>query len=170
MKRLPKTGVAALIVGVAGVAGLAMLPRAISTSGAPSVAVTPGGWTDFTLETPAGEQVSLNRYVGKKAVLLAFWATWCPHCNATILDLKALHSGPLSGRLKILAVDWKESRGKVASFAAAKEIPYTVLLDTEGRISRIYGIVGIPTYILIDREGKVVYRDNALPPSIEKYL
>jgi peroxiredoxin len=125
---------------------------------------------DFTLETPGGERVSLERFLGEKAILLAFWATWCPTCTKAIPDLNALESGPLSDKVQVLAVDYLESREKVAAFAEAKDIAYTILLDTNGSVSRAYGITGIPTYILIDREGRIAYAGHTLPASLERYL
>ena len=124
---------------------------------------------EFTLESAGGGRVSLSRFAGTTPVLLVFWATWCPHCNAAVPAINDLQSR-LSGRLQILAVDYMESRKKVKAFMKAKNIAYTVLLDSDGKAARKFRVAGIPTYILLDKQGKVVYFDNALPPSLEKYL
>jgi peroxiredoxin len=159
------------VLGVAGASIVFKEGGPERTSGPPALGPLVGtAPVDFTLETPDGERVSLERFLGEKAVLLAFWATWCPSCNKAIPELNALRSGPLSERVKILAIDYRESREKVAAFAAAKNIAYTVLLDANGGVSRAYGITGLPTYILINREGRIVYADHILPGSLERYL
>jgi thiol-disulfide isomerase/thioredoxin len=124
---------------------------------------------DFTLESASGERVPLARFLGTKPVLLVFWATWCPHCNAAVPAINGIQSR-FSGRLSILAIDFMESREKVESFLKAKNVGYPVLFDRDGMVARSYGVVGIPTYVILDRQGKVVYFDNELPPSIEKFL
>jgi peroxiredoxin len=124
---------------------------------------------DFTLESAAGEQVTLGRFAGEKAVLLVFWATWCPHCNAAVPAINEIQSR-MRDRLQVLAIDYLESRQKVLSFMKAKNVAYTVLLDRDGTVARTYRVVGIPTYVVVDRNGRIVYSDNALPGSIEKYL
>jgi thiol-disulfide isomerase/thioredoxin len=106
---------------------------------------------------------------GQKAVLLVFWATWCPHCNAAVPAINEIQSR-LPDRLKVLAIDFLESREKVLSFMKAKNVSYTVLLDRDGTVARKFRVVGIPTYVVVDRNGRIVYSDNALPESIEKYL
>jgi peroxiredoxin len=73
-------------------------------------------------------------------------------------------------RLQVLAIDFLESRQKVQSFIKAKNVGYTVLLDGDGTVARKYRVVGIPTYVVVDRNGRIVYSDNELPGSIEKYL
>lgn len=175
MKERWRTIAFVLVLGAAlGVAGTSIVFR----EGGPERATGPPAFgplvgaapVGFTLETPDGERVSLERFLGEKAVLLAFWATWCPSCSKAIPELNALRTGPLSDRIEILAVDYQESREKVAAFAAAKDIAYTVLLDTNGGVSRAYGITGIPMYILISREGRIVYADHVLPASLERYL
>jgi peroxiredoxin len=123
----------------------------------------------FTLESASGERVSLTRFLGTTPVLLVFWATWCPHCNAAVPAINGIQSR-LSGRLTILAIDFMESREKVEAFMKEKNVAYPVLFDRDGKVARKYGVVGIPTYVVLDRQGKVVYFDNALPPSLEKYL
>jgi len=125
--------------------------------------------TEFTLESAGGERVSIRRFVGTKPVLIVFWATWCPHCNAAVPAINEIQSR-LSGRLQILAIDFMESREKVMAFMKTKGVTYPVLYDSEGTVARNYRVVGIPTYVLLDKEGRVIYFDNALPSSIEKYL
>lgn len=125
---------------------------------------------DFTLPALDGQPVTLNQYLGKKPVLLVFWATWCPECKEAIPEINALHGGPLAGKLQILGVDFRESREKVAAAVKARGIRYPVVLDEKGKVARAYGIVGVPTYVLIGRNGKVVYREHVLPGDISPYL
>jgi peroxiredoxin len=125
---------------------------------------------DFTLPGLDGQPVTLNQFLGKKPVLLVFWATWCPECKAAIPQINALHDGPLSGTLQVLGLDFRESRAKVSAAVKARDIRYPVLLDEKGTVARAYGVVGIPTYVLIGRDGKIVYRDFALPGDITRYL
>jgi peroxiredoxin len=146
--------------------------RTAGSGAEPASAASTGDkeWVDFTLPDTSGRQVSLGPFIGKKPVLLVFWATWCPHCNAAVPEINRFHAeySP-AGKLQILALDYKESVEKVNAFIAEKKVSYPVLLDRGGLAARKFRVVGIPTYILIDREGSVVYRDHDLP-EIAKYL
>jgi thiol-disulfide isomerase/thioredoxin len=132
-------------------------------------AANPVDRTEFTLESPGGESVSLGRFAGTHPVLLVFWATWCPHCNAAVPEINEIHAR-LGGRLKILALNYMENRQKVTAFMKAKSVAYPVLLDIDGKVASQYRVAGIPTYVLLDKEGRMVYFDNALPERLEKYL
>lgn len=173
MRNRLRSTIGTLLVALALAAGAWLLHEPETATGgastAPSAAPA-GDWIDFRLETPEGNPVSLSEFIGKKAVLLAFWATWCPHCNETVPELKRLDSGPLSDRLKLLAVDFMESGEKVSSFMSRKGIGYTVLLDSRGQVARMYGVLGIPTYVVISRRGEIVYRGHDLPADISKHL
>jgi len=152
---------------VTALAGPERLTAGAPSAGGPGEASPP---SNFTLPALDGQPVSLNQYLGKKSVLLVFWATWCPECKAAIPEINSLHGGPLSDKLQVLGLDFRESREKVSSIVKARDIRYPVLLDEKGKVARDYGVVGIPTYVLISREGKVVYREHALPPDISRYL
>lgn len=153
----------------------AMVPVAERTAHGgtdPASAATTGEteWVDFTLPDTSGREVSLGPFIGKKPVLLIFWATWCPHCNESVPAVNRMHTEPpTSDNLQILALDFMESREKVSAFISSKKVAFTVLLDRRGSVARKYKVVGIPTYILIDRDGTVVYRDHDLP-EISKYI
>ncbi len=125
---------------------------------------------DFTLQGLDGPPVSLSRFLGKKPVLLVFWATWCPECKAAIPKINALHGGPVGETMQILALDFRETREKVAAAVKSRDIRYPVLLDERGQVARAFSVVGIPTYVLIGRDGTVAYRGNVLPADISRYL
>jgi len=145
----------------------AMMPVAglTATSGDAAASASTGNaeWVDFTLPDANGRQVSLGQFIGKKPVLLVFWATWCPTCKEEVPVINRMHSEPpTNGDLQILALDFMESEEKVNAFIKRKRVAYPVLLDRRGKVARKYRVVGIPTYILIDRNGKVSYRDHDL--------
>lgn len=131
----------------------------------------PAGETPaFDLPDPAGARVSLATFLGKKPVLLVFWATWCPHCNEVVPEINRIHAASGNGeRLQVLALDYKESAEKVISFVRKKGVAYPVLLDRKGKVARKYRILGIPTYILVDRDGRIAYRGYE-PPDLARYL
>lgn len=119
---------------------------------------------DFTLPDMEGNPVALGRFLGKKPVLLVFWATWCPHCNAAVPEINRIHEDSGRGvRLQVLALDYQESPEKVEAFLRKKQVRYPVLLDRKGTVARGYRVLGIPTYILIDAAGGIAYRGHELP-------
>ena len=139
-----------------------------------AIAETPdagnGRPADFTLPDLDGRPVTLGRFLGKEAVLLVFWATWCAECKAAIPEINALSTGPLAGKLRVLGLDFRESRETVVRAVKSHGIRYPVLLDLRGQVAHAYGVAGIPTYILIRRDGKIVYRNFVLPEDIARYL
>jgi len=151
------------------IGGIAFADPALETR--PSQGASDDGRApDFTLQGLDGPPVSLSRFLGKKPVLLVFWATWCPECKAAIPKINALHGGPVGETMQILALDFRETRKKVAAAVKSRDIRYPVLLDERGQVARAFSVVGIPTYVLIGRDGTVAYRGNVLPADISRYL
>ncbi len=111
----------------------------------------------FTLKNLDGEYVSLEALLKRnKAVLLNFWATWCPPCREEIPDLIKLQETYQDRSFTILGVDVGESAAKVSSFVKKIGINYPVVLDSDNRVAEIYRVVGIPTSLLIDSDGKTL--------------
>lgn len=110
----------------------------------------------FTLKDIAGNSVSLEvLFQGKKAVLLNFWATWCPPCREEIPDLVKLHERLNAKGVSVVGVDVGESAEKVAAFMKKQKIGYPVLLDSDSKVTGDYGVVGIPTTFLITPDGQI---------------
>ena len=104
-----------------------------------------------------GRTQSLSSLKGK-VVFLNFWATWCPPCREEMPSMEALYKGYREKGLEILAVNSGENQQEVLSFLSNKEFSFTVVLDSDSKTSRAYGIQAFPTSFIIDREGNIVAR------------
>lgn len=113
---------------------------------------------DFTLSDLEGNSVTLSSFKGK-VVFLNFWATWCPPCCSEMPSMQKLHDKMKDKDFAMLAVDVGERKAGVAAFVDKNNYKFTVLLDSEHKVSSDYKVAGIPTTLIIDKEGKVVLRE-----------
>lgn len=59
---------------------------------------------DFTVTTIDGRDVSLNDYIGKKPLILYFWASWCPYCEKDFSVVRNVYRN-YKDDVEFLAVD-----------------------------------------------------------------
>ncbi len=111
---------------------------------------------DFELPDLSGTSHKLSDFRGK-VVFLNLWATWCPPCLAEMPSIERLHRRFADRDFVILAVSEDAAGAKaVAPFAAQLGLSFTILLDTEGKVSPRYGVTGYPETFVIGRDGKVI--------------
>lgn len=117
---------------------------------------------DFQLPSLDGNKVKLSDYRGK-AVLLNFWATWCPPCKVEMPWFADLQKQYGKDGLVILGVAMDDSApDKIAQFASEMGVNYPILLGTD-RISDDYGDVQyLPTSFFIGRDGTIVDKMTGL--------
>src|SRR2546423_11404954 len=86
-----------------------------------------------TLADLDGKAVDLGQYVGKQPVLLEFWATWCPLCQALEPSLKAAHA-KYGVKVTFIAVGVgvNETPASIKRHLAAAPLPFLVLYDANG--------------------------------------
>lgn len=53
----------------------------------------------------------------------------------------------------IVAVDLREPAQQVAAFAEEHQLPFPIVLDSDGGAAQRYHVQGVPTSFVIDREG-----------------
>lgn len=111
---------------------------------------------DLSLPDLDGETLQLADFKGEKAVLLAFWATWCMPCNAEMPTLIKLHGEFKDKGLIVIGVSNDTSLPGLKAFVARKGLPYPILHDADGKASKAYGAKSIPRTVLIDKTGTVV--------------
>jgi peroxiredoxin len=72
--------------------------------------------------------------------------------------VERLH-GDLSRKgLSVMAVNIEESRSTVDAWVRKKHVTMPILLDTDGAVTRQYGVIATPTAFLIDRRGRLLGR------------
>jgi len=117
---------------------------------------------DFTLLSLDGSKVKLSDFRGK-AVLLNFWATWCPPCKVEMPWFEELQKQYGKDGLVVLGVAMDDSEpASIAKFASELGVNYPVLLGTD-KVSDDYGEVQyLPTTFYISRDGTIVDKMTGL--------
>jgi len=146
-------------------AGLVLIVLLSSTGFAVQEKV--GTVPDFTLQSPAGDKITLGDYIGKKPVLLVFWASWCPLCRSAVPRLNSISS---AAKMQVIAVNVEENRRKASSFISQYGAAYPVVLDSDGKATTAFQIPGVPAYVIIDTAGRIVYRGESFPDSMVSTL
>jgi len=93
-----------------------------------------------------------------RAVVLNFWATWCPPCRAEMPSLQQLAEIYGPEQLQVLAVNVAEGPRRIQQYLQASGLSLTVLLDPRSEIAKAWGANVLPTTVLIDAEGRPRYR------------
>jgi thiol-disulfide isomerase/thioredoxin len=111
-----------------------------------------------SIEDLDGNAVDLGQYIGKKPVVVEFWATWCPLCEALAPRLEAV--GKRHGdRVEILvvAVAVNQSKRSIRRHLDKHPAPGRVLWDTDGRATRAFMAPSTSYVVVLDAAGRVVY-------------
>ena len=105
-----------------------------------------------------GSPVDLGRWIGKRPVLLEWWATWCEQCDVLLPRLRAAQE-EVGDAVEFVAVNVavNQSPDKVRRFVASNDVPFTVLYDDEGNTTRAYQAPTTSYVVIVDRQGRVAY-------------
>jgi thiol-disulfide isomerase/thioredoxin len=105
-----------------------------------------------------GKLVDLGQWIGKKPVMLEFWATWCENCE-TLLPRVREAKKSVGDRVQFLGVNVtvNQTPDRVRRYLEQHEIPFQVLYDDEGTGTRAYQAPATSYVVIIDAAGKVVY-------------
>lgn len=124
-----------------------------------------GGYIE--LIEPAGfinvKKVSLGELVGKKVILLDFWAYSCINCIRTLPHVRGWYDKYKGEGLEIVGVhtpefDFEKKRKNVLAAVRKFGIKYPVVLDSEHKTWNAYGDSYWPLKFLIDINGNIAYK------------
>jgi len=120
-----------------------------------SVAAKGQAAPEFVLKDINGQQVKLSDFRGK-AVVLNFWATWCPPCKTEIPWFEDLAEKYKGQGLQVVGVALDDASDEdIAKFAREMKMNYPVLLGKEETSDLYGGVQMLPTTFYIDRNGKI---------------
>lgn len=114
---------------------------------------------NFILENLYGDLVELSEELGEGPILLSFWATWCKPCIEELSEMKKIYKEYEEKGFKLFAISTDNERtvAKVKPFVKSKNYKFPVLYDTNSEVARLYYARAVPFSVLIDKEGKIVY-------------
>lgn len=107
----------------------------------------------FTLSTLDGDEVALADFEGQP-VVLDFWASWCPNCNATAPHLTQFHQETDDVAVVGINMGVNESDGDIRSHVEEHGIDFPIALD-DGSVSERYRVTKTSTYVFIDADGVI---------------
>ena len=143
--------------------------------GSSGTAPTTSGSTasDFSARDIDGKTVKLSEYLGKQAIVLNFWATWCEPCVAEFPHLRRMYDANKDKGFVILgiAMDGPESVANVAPFARRQQLNFPVLLDEDSHVAQLYNPKkSAPLSVLIDKQGRIFKVREGYNPGDEEYF
>lgn len=114
---------------------------------------------DFTLRDINNQEVSLSDYRGK-VVLVSFWATWCGPCKVEMPHLDKLDAELEDRGFEVLSISTDDARAAstVKPYIKKNGYQFTVLLDkTTTVVSKYNPAKTLPYTAIIDREGRIAH-------------
>jgi thiol-disulfide isomerase/thioredoxin len=114
---------------------------------------------DFELKTTSGEDFKLSENVGKKIIVLNFFATWCGPCREEMPELNRYFNDHKSESFLLVGIDSEEKQDRVDGFLKDLKIDFPAGID-DGPIQKQYGVTAFPTTVLIGVDGKVQFYES----------
>ena len=124
-----------------------------------------------TLESLTGDSVALSKWIGKKPVIVEFWATWCPICAELLPRMEAAQK-KFGDRAEFLvvAVAVNQSKNTVLRHLEQHPMPFTFLWDGNGAAVRAFQAPSTSYIAVLDATGRVVYTGVGSDQEIESAL
>ena len=111
----------------------------------------PDAAPDWTLETLAGDEVSLSDFEGQ-TVVLNFWATWCGPCKSEIPEFRSfVEKHP---DIPVLGIAVDGSANKLRQFAKQNRINYPILKGDRG-VKEDYSVSSLPMTVIVGPDGQI---------------
>lgn len=142
------------LLAVVVIACLIALPLRAQESGIPVGNTAPGA----KLEMLDGSTAELAQYIGKKPMVMEFWATWCPNCKELEPAMLAVQK-KYSGKVQFVgvAVSVNESPELVRRYVEKHGLAGVQFYDRKGTAIDAYAVPATSFVVVINKAGRIVY-------------
>ena len=153
-----------LVVAIIGVVGFILIRNATASSqvenpptplAAPAIGMAA---PDFSAKASDGSTITKADIAGKP-VLMVFFASWCPHCQAEAPKIKALAEANPNLKIVAIGVGNNDTQKGIWDFQSKFSLPFATY-DDGGKAASVYGITSYPTLVSVDKSGIIRDRDT----------
>lgn len=130
---------------------------------------------DINLPSPDGTPIALSSLKGK-VVLIDFWASWCGPCRKEMPNVVKAYAKFKNKGFEIFGVSLDKEKDSWVEAIAKDGITWPQVSDLQqwgSSVVRLYNIQGIPYTVLLDKEGKIIaknLRGQALEDKLTEVL
>ena len=105
-----------------------------------------------------GTAVNLGQFIGRKPVVMEFWAHWCTVCAELEPRLRAAEQRyGASVEFLTVAVGVNQTVRSIRRHMEDHDVPGRMLFDKDGRATRAYDAPATSYIVILDRQGRVAY-------------
>jgi peroxiredoxin len=126
---------------------------------------------EISLPSPEGKEIALSSLKGK-LVLIDFWASWCGPCRKEMPNVIKIYSKFKNKGFEIYGVSLDQDKEKWMEAITKDGINWPQVSDLkywDNVAARIYNVQGIPYTVLIDKDGKIIAK-NLRGQELEKKI
>ncbi len=130
---------------------------------------------EIVLPTPDDKELALSSFKGK-IVLLDFWASWCGPCRKEMPNVVKAYAKFKDKGFEIYGVSLDQDKTRWVDAIAKDGITWPQVSDLkywDSYAAKLYAVEGIPYTVLLDKEGKIIaknLRGAELEKAIEKAI
>lgn len=113
---------------------------------------------DIALQDPNGKEIRLSSFRGK-VVLIDFWASWCKPCRAEMPKVVALYKKYKNKGFEILGISLDKEKEKWIEAIKQDGMTWPQVSDLKfwnSEVVGLFNVEAIPYTILVDKEGKIL--------------
>jgi len=128
-------------------------------------------FVDVRMPSPDGNEIALSDYAGKgKYVLINFWASWSKLCRAANPHMAKLYHRYKDKGFEMVGISLDKDKTEWVEALQADTLAWPQMSDlkfwqSEG--ARLYSVNSIPYTVLLDKDGKILSSDDT---ELEKKL
>lgn len=116
---------------------------------------------EINLPSPDGTEIALSSLRGK-IVLIDFWASWCGPCRKEMPNVVKAYARFKNKGFEIYGVSLDQDKSRWVEAIAKDGITWPQVSDLkqwQSEVVKLYNIQGIPFTVLLDKEGKIIAKN-----------